>query len=224
MIRPFRLILLGLLLTTAMPFSMAQRILGGISLGMNLCQVDGDEYYGFNKVGLNVGPMVSVPFGTKKQWSVSMELLYSQKGSYHYGDTDSTTFRLNLDYAEIPIVLQYTDKQLISGVLGFSYGRLINYKETKNNFYDSIYRYKTPLSNNEFAVIADLRIRVWNRLWANLRYQYTMKNFRTVEVNYTVPYQQPETRYQYNNVITLRVTWVFNQPPAERRKKETQGN
>ena len=56
----------------------AQRILGGISIGMNLCQVDGDQFYGFNKVGLNFGPMVILPFGKNKSWSVSMELLYSQ--------------------------------------------------------------------------------------------------------------------------------------------------
>ncbi len=197
----------------------AQRILGAVSAGMNLTQVDGDEYYGYHKAGLNIGPMVTVPFGTKRQWSASMELLYTQKGSYHGGDADSTTFRMNLDYAEIPVVIHYTDKNLIAGGIGFSYGRLINYKETRNSFYDSIYQYQNNISNNEFAVIADLKVRIWSKLWANLRYQYTLKNFRKVLVNYTVPYQQPETRYQYNNVITVRLIWVFNQPRVERKKE-----
>ena len=199
----------------------AQRILGAVSLGMNLTQVDGDEYFGYHKIGLNVGPMVAVPFGKKKNWSVSMELLYSQKGSKHNGSTDSTTYKLVQDYAEIPVLIHFTDKKLISGGLGFSYGQLINYKETKNNFYDSIYHYQTGLSNNDISIIADLQIRLWSKLWADFRYQYSMKSNRTVEV--TDPSSYPRTsvtRYQYNNVITIRLTWVFNQEKIEKRSRK----
>jgi hypothetical protein len=199
----------------------AQRFLGAVSLGMNLTQVDGDEFFGFNKVGLNVGPMVAVPFGKKNNWSVSMELLYSQKGSYHGGATDSTRFRLNLDYAEVPVLIHFTDKKLISGGVGFSYGQLVNYKETKNNFYDSIFIYQTSLSNNEIAVIADLQIRLWSKLWANLRYQYSMRSNRTVLVKDPGTYPRIEyTRYQYNNVITVRLTWVFNQEKISKPAKK----
>jgi hypothetical protein len=199
----------------------AQRILGAVSLGMNLTQVDGDEFFGYNKIGLNVGPMVAVPFGKKKNWSASLELLYSQKGSYHSGQTDSTEFRLNLDYAEIPVLIHFTDKKLISGGVGFSYGQLINYKETKNNFYDSIFQYQTGLSNYDLSVIADLQIRIWSKLWANLRYQYSMKSNRTVLVNDPRTYPRMEyTRYQYNNVITIRLTWVFNQEKIEKKPKK----
>lgn len=204
----------------------AQRFLGAVSLGMNLTQVDGDEFFGFNKLGLNVGPMVIVPFGKKKNWSVSMELLYSQKGSYHGGSTDSTGFKLNLDYAEVPVLIHFTDKKLISGGLGFSYGQLINYKETKNNFYDSIFVYQTGVSNNDVSVIADLQIRLWSKLWADLRYQYSVKSNRTVLVKDPGTYPRIEyTRYQYNNVITFRLTWVFNQEKIVKRpKKETSGD
>lgn len=202
----------------------AQRILGGISLGMNLTQVDGDEFFGFHKVGLNVGPMIAVPFGKGKNWSVSMELLYSQKGSYHKGGSDSLysyTYRLVQDYAEVPVLVHITDKKLISGGLGFSYGQLINYKETKNNFYDSLYSYQTGLSNNDISVIADLQIRLWSKLWANLRYQYSLKSNRTVIVDDPTVYpRNPVTRYQYNNVISLRLTWVFNQEKISKHPKQ----
>ena len=209
------------------PVSDAQRFLGAVSLGMNITQVDGDEYFGYHKVGLNVGPMVALPFGKKKNWAVSMELLYSQKGSNHRGSTDSTTFRLEQDYAEIPVLVHFTDKKLVSGGLGFSYGQLVNYKETKNNFYDSIFHYQTGLSNNDISVIADLQIRLWSKLWANLRYQYSIRSNRTVLV--TDPSTYPRlsyTRYQYNNVISIRLTWVFNQEkivkgPKKERNVET---
>ena len=199
----------------------AQRMLGAVSVGMNLTQVDGDAFYGFKKFGLNVGPMIIIPFSKSKNWSVSMELLYSQKGSYHKGATDSTTsytYSLVQDYAEIPVLVHYTDKKLISAGVGFSYGRLINYKETKNNFFDTLYTYKTPLSYNDFSVIADLQIRIWSKLWANVRYQYTMKSNREVVIDNPFYYpRKPFTRNQYNNVITVRVTWVFNQEKITRQ-------
>jgi len=200
----------------------AQRFLGAVSLGMNLTQVDGDEFYGFNKVGLNVGPMVIMPFGKNKNWSVSMELLYTQKGSYHRGATDSTGFKLVQDYAEIPVLIHFTDKKLISGGVGFSYGQLVNYKETKNNFYDSIFIYQTDLAKNDISVVADLQIRIWSKLWANLRYQYSIRSNRTVLVKDPSTYPMMEyTRYQFNNVITFRLTWVFNQEKIFKGPKKT---
>jgi len=114
-----------LLLIIAIKPAQAQRVLGGLSVGANFCQVDGDQFYGFRKVGLNFGPMVVVPFGKNRNWSVSMELLYSQKGSFHRGSTDSTYYRLNLDYIDIPVMVHFTDKKIISAGLGFCYGQLI---------------------------------------------------------------------------------------------------
>ena len=212
------------LITSLLGFSSelkAQRILGALSVGMNLTQVDGDEYFGYHKIGLNVGPMVIVPFGKRKNWSVSMELLYTQKGSKHNGSTDTTTYKLVQDYAEIPVLVHFTDKKTISGGVGFSYGQLINYKETKNSFYDSIYHYQTGLSNYDISVIADLQIRLWSKLWANLRYQYSMVSNRTAVITDPSTYPRTSvTRYQYNNVITVRLTWVFNQAKIEKQPRK----
>jgi hypothetical protein len=196
----------------------AQRILGGLSVGMNLTQVDGDDLYGFHKFGLNVGPMVAIPFGKKSNWSVSMELLYSQKGSRHHSSTDTLNYTLVQDYAEIPVLIHFTDKKIISGGVGFSYGQLINYKETHSAFFDSLYKPQTSLSNNDISVIADLQIRLWYRLWADVRYQYSMKSNRTVIVTDPNNPNYPDTRKQYNNVISIRLTWMFNQEANTKRK------
>ncbi|MEI7662224.1 MAG: outer membrane beta-barrel protein [Bacteroidota bacterium] len=216
-----RLSLLSLLLVSGIFIServMAQRILGGISAGINLTQVDGDDLYGFNKVGFNAGPMVIVPLGKSRNWSASMELLYSQKGSSHWSSVDSAKYQLKLDYAEVPLIIHYTDKKLISGGIGFSYGRLINYRETKNKFYDSLYKYQTALSYDDISILGDVQIRIWSKLWVDLRYQYTMKSLRTVSVDkfWLAPRNEPVVRKQYNNVISLRLTWIFNQPKIEK--------
>jgi len=187
----------------------AQRILGGISIGMNLCQVDGDQFYGFNKAGLNFGPMVILPFGKNKSWSVSMELLYSQRGSYHKGSTDSTYYRLNLDYIDIPVMLHFTDKKIISAGVGICYGQLIGHKES--------YLYITPdslkgtLLPYDLSVVGEASVRIWNRFWLNVRYQYSMLSLRTI--TFFDPYNPNSTweRKQYNNLLSIRLTYIFKQ-------------
>lgn len=154
-----------------------------------------------------------------------MELLYSQKGSSHKGGSDSLysyTYKLVQDYAEIPVLVHYSDRRAIAGGVGFSYGQLINYKETSNTFYDQYFKYQTGLSNFDVSVIADLQIRLWSKLWANLRYQYSLKSNRTVYIDKSIlnPPQNPETRYQYNNVISIRLTWVFNQQKISKLPKK----
>jgi hypothetical protein len=197
---------------TLMPQSAAaQRVLGALSVGVNLTQVDGDEFYGFHKFGLNFGPQVMVPFGKNSNWSAGLELLYSQKGSYHRGAYDSTTFKLQQDYVEVPVLVRFTDKKIISAGIGFSYGQLVNYKETKNSVFDSLFQYQNSLSNNDICVLADLSIRIWYKLWANVRYQYSLKSNRTVLVTDPNNPTNPFTREQYNNVISVRLTWIFNQ-------------
>jgi hypothetical protein len=149
-----------------------------------------------------------------------MELLYSQKGAHHSGTYDSTTYNLKMDYLEIPVMVHFTDKKLIAGGVGFAYGQLINYKETQNSYYDSIYTYKTSLQNFDVSVLAEFQIRIWNRLWVGARYQYSMLRLREVEINEPGVYpKNPETRYQFNNVISLRLTWVFNQEVPGKAKK-----
>jgi hypothetical protein len=149
-----------------------------------------------------------------------MELLYSQKGSVHRGSTDSTNFRLELDYVEIPLLVRYTDKKIISGGVGFSYGQLINYKETENNFFDSLFQYQNSLSNYDLSVLADIQFKLVSKLWVNLRYQYSLLSLRTVLVTDPRTYpRNPFTRDQYNNVLSLRVTWVFNQPKTVKGEK-----
>src|SRR5688500_17244565 len=52
---------------------------GGPVLGFNFTQVDGDNYAGYNKVGLNIGGIVYTKFGS--DFAASMEISYTQKGS-----------------------------------------------------------------------------------------------------------------------------------------------
>ncbi len=204
-----------ILMIFAMRPAHAQRVLGGISVGANFCQVDGDQFYGFRKVGINFGPMVVLPFGKNKNWSVSMELLYSQKGSYHHGGTDSTNYRLNLDYIDIPVMVHFTDKKIISAGVGICYGQLINKSESQ--LY--VVTPNTDFLPYDLSVLGEVSLRVWNRFWINVRYQYSLLNLRTV--TFVNPNIQGDTweRNQYNNLISLRLTYIFKQEIPGKQKK-----
>ncbi len=210
-----------ILLLVVAPFGLkAQIIKGEAVLGMNLTQVDGDEVYGFHKFGLNVGGGVLIPFDKKGKWDVSMELLYTQKGSYQgpqYNDVDSLgnvltgEYKLKLNYVEIPVLVMFTDKEKVSFGAGFAYGQLIGVKEWEHgNLVDSTTLNSGTYKKYDFSILADFRVRLWKGLKLNVRYEYSLLKIRTRQFEnlYTGDIW---TRNQYNNVITFRLIYVFNE-------------
>ena len=218
--------------------SFSQHFLGALSVGMNLTQVDGDEVYGFKKVGLNIGPSVILPLGKDKKWSVTLELLFSQQGSrqkstYAAKDTiaDSTYagyydgYRLSLNYIQVPVMVHFTDKRIIAGGVGFSYSRLVGVTEYEDyndprGFVRTATSLSGPYLKSDFQVLADVRFRLWQKLWLNLRYSYSMFPIRTRE--FVNPFSGSTwTRKQYNNVISIRLVYIFNDILPNKKKKRT---
>ena len=202
----------------------AQIIKGEAILGMNLTQVDGDEVYGFRKIGANVGAGVLIPFDKKGRWDISLEALFTQKGSYQspqYQDVDSLgntltgEYKLNLNYVEVPVLVMFTDKDFISAGAGFSWGRLVSVKEWEHGqLVESTTIENGTYSQNDFSILADVRIRIWQALKFNLRYQYSMAKIRTREFSDLAG--NSWTRNQFNNVISFRLIYIFN----EKRSRE----
>ena len=195
----------------------AQIIKGEAILGMNLSQVDGDEVFGFKKVGANVGAGVMIPIGGN--WDVSLEALFTQKGANQKPQSDdvdsSYAYRLNLNYAEVPVLVMYTDKEFISAGAGFAWGRLVGVKEWEHGkLVESTTLNSGVYDKNDFSILGDLRIRVYKQLKFNLRYQYSLLKIRTREFSNTVG--DTWTRKQYNNVISFRLIWVFNEQQSKR--------
>ncbi len=195
---------------------------------MNLSQVDGDYAYGFNKIGLNAGAAAIVPFG--KNFSFTLETLFSQKGSYQSKQYEQTItdssgnvitnlngqYKLYLDYLEVPFLVHYTDKDIISAGVGFSYGRLVNVKEYEHDTLNLNTSLNSgPYDLNDYSVLVDLKFRIHKkipRFKLNIRYSYSMKKTRTRDF-YNTDGEYADTRDQYNNVITFRLIYVFNERP-----------
>lgn len=193
-----------------------REIKGELIGGVNISQVDGDEVYGFKKVSPCIGVGGILPLGHR--FSLSLEILYDAKGSYQKyppspaGDSlQLPYYSLNWSYLTAPIMVHFEDRNTWTFGLGFSWGRMVSYKEKEWNISQDWERAViTHKTKNDFAVIADLRFRVWKHLKFNIRYSYSMAPVRTRE--YTNPVtSETWTRKQYNNVITLRLLYYFNE-------------
>lgn len=222
----FVLFTLFLLFITTTTYS--QRFVGSVIGGVNATQVDGDNVAGFYKFGFNGGAALTIALNQKQTWFATMELLYTQKGSYaksrvdtidsyltdridyRYDYDPSIKYRLRLDYVEIPIVFHYEDPKTGLAIgAGVSWGRLVNINEVENGWHLNTNMQSDVYTKNDWSVIADAKIRVWKGLKLNIRYQYSFIPLRTREFIYKTGYH--ETRKQYNNVLTVRVIYSINE-------------
>jgi hypothetical protein len=200
----------------------SQRIQGVLIGGFNTTNVQGDDVFGFHKVGLNAGAAAFIPFGDK--WSVSLETSYSEKGAYHAEGGrgmdymlkhDYNEYKLVLNYVEVPILVHFEDKNFLKAGTGFSYGRLIEVKEWE----DGVRMATTTLTDgpydlNDFSWIFDVQIPIYQQLKFDARYSFSM--FKIRERYY---YNADETRKQYNQVLSFRVMWVFNEKISKSKSK-----
>lgn len=270
----FRIVTLFLALLIAAPALLhAQIIKGELILGGNISQVDGDECYRFRKPGIHAGAGALIPITSFMD--VGLEVLFNQKGAYK-GDSInqhlglySGTYKLNLNYAEIPVMVYLTDKDRYSLGFGVSYGRIVglheyvngqstairmgdgqihwreetagrpdisqatDIKELTKMLYEAGYPQDAAIEDlvpqviansdsyrpHDFNICADMRVRIWEGFHAELRYEYSLVPIRTrlfyKDANETIlktddSRVQP-LQHQYNNTITLRMVYLFNE-------------
>lgn len=228
--------LLFLLITITVGISnnvKAQMFLGEAFFGLNMCQVDGDQMMGFYKKGVHAGVGVMTPVFQKRNFTIdlSLEVLFNQKGAeqdkkYDGSDIDPETghpitgqYDLRLNYGEVPLMVYFTDKKFASVGVGASYARLMSLKEFEQGYETDVTLNSGEYSRDEFNILAEVKIRVWKRLKLAARYSYSMNSIRTrsftdIEGVVKGPYNQ------YNNMFTLRLSYVFNEKLEDLKREE----
>jgi hypothetical protein len=200
----------------------AQRIMGAAILGVNASQVDGDEVYGYKKFGLNAGLSAIVPFGDK--WSVSIENVFSQKGAHQrarYLDSLDGSYDLKLNYLDVPLLVHFTDKDIVTFGAGLSWGRLIQVSEQRNGYDMPATTLQSEIYNsNDFNLLLDLRFRVFERFRFNARYAYSLRPIATREVIDSKT-GKPNIRDQYSGLFSFRIIYVFNERYSRENRKQS---
>lgn len=192
-----------------------QKFFGGLTLGLNVSQVDGDTYAGFHQAGFNVGGLVQwfiVP-----QAALSFEFLYSQKGSVAVTESYNTQvgaffskYKLRLNYIETPLVLHYFFKERFFLSAGASFNALLSSKEQMEHagmlvpFEPEEYLFERL----SFDAIGGIGVFIWKNLMFETRYQYGLQPIRRA-IN-VVPFQLGMgLSDQYNNMMVFRLIYLF---------------
>ncbi len=173
-------------------------------IGFNATQVDGDNFAGFHKVGLNAGGTVFVRFHDRV--STSFELLYSQKGS-KTTTSEAEPWRaleLKLDYLEVPVLINYHDKKVAIFSVGVSFNRLIRSKILIGQLEQGLSNDQFRINDkNDFNIIGGVTFQFKDHYGLNLRYAYSLTS-----VGYS-----DASKFQggkmYNNVISCRGMYIF---------------
>lgn len=88
----------------------AQNFGGGIYLGMNTSQINGDNLNGYNMPGANIGVFTSYDLNERAR--ILFELAFFQKGAREPISDTSSFNRVRLNYLEIPLLVSYKWKRL----------------------------------------------------------------------------------------------------------------
>ncbi len=206
----------------------AQIIQGEVIGGVNFSKVEGDRVnngmFKFNKPGVQLGVGAIVPLG--HNFSTSFEILFNQKGAYKkYGQPDSAQpmYLTRLNYAEIPLLIQYTDKGKYTFGLGASYSRLVgvkwivNGRILSNSINDGYY------ARNNFDGIANFRFIIYRQLKMDVRYTYSLTSIwsGTEDQLLETIGGQKQDMHQNNSMVTFRVVWVFNEEKSVRNLEKS---
>ena len=217
----------------------AQRFIGSVIAGANFAQIEGDDVHGFYKVGFNGGLGLTLPVNRKQTWQVSIEMLYSMKGSVkrcqpgyfnldNYAPSmftdvdwsvplDSTKkCNISLDYVQIPVMVHY--EETYSGCtfgLGFAWSRLVRAHEIYNGYARTITARSGTYKKSDWSIIADISIRLYKNLSLNLRYEYSLVPIRLAQFDYLLndPNSPPvsEIHKYHNNMLSARLIYFFNE-------------
>jgi len=188
----------------------AQQFDGGILLGGNISQVDGDYWVGYNKVGYLAGGFVCLELSPHS--SLQLEMEYIQKGSRKsdYFEQDALhTYLLRLHYLEIPLLYQFTFLKRIQVEAGPAADVLLAYQEQVDGAeVQNLY----PFRAVTLAGIVGASGYITKHLKATFRFNYSLLSLRQPqpEGEGGVPWRTfLFERGQFNNVLSLSVAYQF---------------
>lgn len=191
--------------------AVAQSFNGGLIAGVTFCQVDGDKYFGYNKLGFTAGGYVNLPIAN--HFALQMELKYTQMGAKSsIKEAELPTYgqyKLVLHYAEIPLMLRYDFGHFTV------YGKSLDFLSLEAGFsLDFLLKYYGEMGSqqfwkfNFFSVSGNFGLHFalsdhWG-LGARMMYSITPMQ--------TNPTPQWFFDHSYNKVIQAVVTYNINSP------------
>ena len=177
-----------------------QQFNAGIFGGINVSQVSGDTYSGFNKLGMHAGVFVNRLIDNHFYWQV--EIKYGTRGVYQGpSDTDQSLYKSSYHILELPLSVNYLFDERFQVELGTSPEVLITtlFWDENGLMDKSNYPENRRIGLSVFAGLA-----YWfnDRMMAGLRYTNSAVPFRDPE-----EWNNPQYRGYFHNVISLSLAY-----------------
>jgi len=193
-----------LLISIIISISYAQKPDGfhaGIIGGLVASQVDGDNYAGYNRLGLQFGGFTK--FKLNQDWGGQVEIKYLQKGSKQVSQKNGIFFEIKLDYVEVPVLVNYQFDEKMYAEGGFAFAYLIGAHEDRDGYGFSDY-------TNDFEAYDLSALIGFNYIFnahfiGNVKYSYSMLPIR--------PHPGNQTYWGdmgcYNNLVSAALYYKF---------------
>ncbi len=199
--------------TYAQPYNEEYHLpVAGLLGGLNMTQVDGDGYKGYNQVGFSGGGIIYLPFGEMDMpidgtVALSMEVLFSQKGSKGGAPIPGAGIQsqtIKLQYAEVPLQINFYQGSRKSNFgVGFSVGYLASSEELVYNASGIQLKDGPPFRKFEFSFVFSGNVHLWKGIFLGPRFQYSLLSIRKNNGMYGGRMDQ------FNNVVSLRLMYLF---------------
>jgi hypothetical protein len=174
--KQFYLIIFLFTITSLSVFS--QRFEGGVLVGLNATQVDGDNYSGYHKPGIALGGYVQT--NLSRTVYAGMELKFAQKGSRNIDSLaiqGQIKYIMRLNYVDLPVYLGIHTSERISLLVGVSPGYLI--RGTEYNDYGKLSEQdQKAFSEFDLQGLLGFRLQLTKRLFVDLRGAYSVLPIR----------------------------------------------
>lgn len=190
------------------------------SVGITACQVHGDNYSGYNKVGVVAGLYVNAAL--KERTSLEFGIIFIQKGARKNQNPDKFDYRyyyLNLNYVEVPLLLRWQPNKFFF-TLGGSYAYLINYYEASEI---GELTGMHPFRSTEYSLNTGLGMMMTPKIAVEVRFNNSVVNIRPF-TGFRPYYNNPLARYfnkgSYNNIIQIAFTYKITSKKSREPKEE----
>ncbi len=141
----------------------SQRFQGGFVVGVAGSQIDGDNFSGYNKVGLELGSFADYKISDKCSLRSGVYLV--QKGAH--SSANMPYFKTVVNEVEVPLWFNYYPYHRFGGTLGLSFA----------------YIYRVYYHSSYYLDREDLGIGVWD-FTTYLSFNYRLNSFLTLRASY----------------------------------------
>jgi Outer membrane protein beta-barrel domain len=162
-------------LLTCFSSGYGQALTVGVTGGLTVNQIDGDQYTGYNMFGVTGGAFVQT--NKPGKWQMQGEIKYFLKGAEQPPTQDNSNFyKEHLNYVQIPVLVNYYLKEKIFFEAGLSAGYLFCAREdlTGNGFINP----DRPFRPVELSFEGGFNYQITKALRVNIRFSHSILPIR----------------------------------------------